>query len=485
MPSEANLTHRDILARDTFTLAENLSFALILIASNLAFWIADPRSSWVLTTFILLSILAIAIVKIHERTHPFFVDKLWRKFWLLLAPSAVFLSLYLIGFLQTPVSTVEIRGQEWDLLETTTSWLPITSSRGYTILTILGFCAVFLVAKLLFLIPKSRAYFERIIPWLCLSAALICLWGSLQESLDLTKPVLTEGTGQLDFFAFFPYDGHWAAFAILWSSACISMSLTQSLLNESPSYLHSRGPWFLAAGTMLSLSSFWMEAKWPAALLLINYGLLLCLVAFHFLYKSKDKDRRLIAISCSAAAIISCLLGVIRIFSEDTSETRALALNQAGMAMFYDKPIFGWGLDAFSEIAPYFLPDALMPYHFEGAHTSFVQLLAEFGLVGAFVVAALVFSLLLRYLRGKHSFHLSNFILLGCCSILALAFFDNPFMSPAVFFSFWLLLFSALRWIDLSRSNRVDLVDSDVMVVSDPKERRVPIFSGPQKEVHK
>lgn len=484
MSEEPTLSHRDIIARDTFTIAERYVFLLLLAAALATFWAGDPRSTWILSGLLIAGGLSIVTLKTHELTHIYHVELLWPKFWLLSAPVWVLLLQFSLGLLQSPIQTIELDEKVWLQLTPTNQWMPTTTNRGFALLTFPGFAALYLIALTLFIVPKSRAFFERTLPWLCLSAALVGVFGILQKSLDLSKPLFTEGTGQLDFFAFFPYDGHWAAFATLWCAGCISMSLSTALLQDTDHYLQSKGPWFLAAASMLGLSGFWLEARWPAAILLITYASLMFFVAIHFLSRSKDVDRKLIAATCVGVSLATFVASINKIFAQSGNGQELIELRKAGFAMFQDQPLFGWGLDAFAQIAPYYVSDSTLPLRYERAGSDWIQLLAELGLFGSGVLLALVLVLLVRYIRGRHEFHLTNYLLFGCGSVLALAAVDTPFMSPAVFFSFWILLFSAFRWADLSR-NRVDEVDARVIVVSDASERRVPVFKGEYNEKHK
>ena len=99
------------------------------------------------------------------------------------------------------------------------------------------------------------------------------------------------------------------------------------------------------------------------------------------------------------------------------------------------------------------------------ACSDLIQALAELGIIGTTVIPLLCAGLLVRYLCGGPSIRLTNHLLAGCFCLALLAFVDSPFMSPAVFLSFFVLFFSAMRWADLSR-HKIDEVDAKVALVT-------------------
>jgi hypothetical protein len=486
MDQDSQLLPRDKLLRDTFTPAETSLYCLVLITANVAFWLADPRSFWLLGFFLIAAALTPVILKTHEHTHPFFVTFLWPKFWLCTAPVWLFLLQFATGILQRPLGTMSFDGREFVRFTVPPhDWLPVSTAAETGWLTALGLCSIYLVAIGLFLVPKSRAFFERLMPYLCLGAVLPALFGYIQTGLDTSKPLFTKGTGAADYFGFFPYDGHWAAFAILWTSACISMALLTTRYDDSPPFIESTGPWYLAGGTILGASGFLVEARWPAVLLMLTYASMMMLFAVNILRFKRDPNRSIIA-SCSILVAVGMLAaGLFRLFQADDTPVVAESLRRAAWEMFSDRPLFGWGIDSFSYLLPFYGSDLLLAENYERAGSDILQILAETGLFG-FVPPLIFFCFLVgRYLRGRHNIQLSNQLLTGLTVVLVLAFVDSPFMSPAVCLSFSILLFTALRWGDISR-NRADEVDAPAPNLVTPKSlRRVPFHTEPENNTLK
>lgn len=480
MDPDPQLLPRDKLLRDTFTPAENLLFVLILITANVAFWLVDPRSYWLFGFFIISGAMTIVVLKTHEHTHPFFITFLWPKFWLCTAPVWLLLTQFAIGLRQRPLGTMTLDGTEFVQLEIPRHiWLPVSTAAETTWPTVFGFGAIYLVAVGLFIVPKSRAFFEKLMPWLCVSVVLVALFGYIQTALNLSQPLLTKGTGADDFFGFFPYDGHWAAFAALWTCASIAMALLTTRYEDGPPFFESLGPWYLTCGTLLGTSAFLVEARWPAAILMLTYAGMMVLLSTNFFIASRDPHRKTIGWLSGLIATGMLAAGLFRIFQGKSEPDRLVHLRQAAREMFSDLPLFGWGMDSFGSILPFYGNDLLLAANYERVGLDALQLIAEIGLIGIIPSLVLIAVLIGRYLRGRHNVQFTNHLMLGLAAIVMLAFLDSPFMSPAVFFSFVMLFFVALRWADLTR-NRADEVDAPRPHLVTPHSlRRVPFHTKP------
>lgn len=458
---------------------------LMAFVATATFLIGDPRSSWLLGGLIILGALTPAILKTHEYTHPFFVDKLWPMFWLCTAPLWLVLTQFALGFLQRPIASITVDKTDFFYLESIRIWQPTAAAEGGDWITALGFAAAYLTTLLLFLIPKSRVFFERLLPPLCGGAVFIAVLGYVQQALGLERPILTRGTGREDFFAYFPYDGHWAAFAMLWCTTAVGMALLSTRYDDSPAFIRSSGPWYLTGATLLGATGFLLVNPTPAAYLLLTLAVMLLMVAIDFIGRGKDPHRHLIATACGLAACGSFAASIFRILQQGQAGESAGFLRKAGFDMFQASPLFGWGPESFGRLLPFFANDQLLGQRFDHTGSDLVQLLAAFGIFGAFVACAFFAGFLYRYFSGKHDIQLTNHLLIGCGAVALLAIWDNPFMSPSVFFSFFLLFFTAMRWADLSR-NRVDDVDATrPQLVTPARLRRVPFFTETHKEKEK
>ncbi len=485
MENSDQILPRDKLLRDNFTPAETLLFGVTLIMASMVNWIGDPRSFWLLGSLIIVGCLTPVILKTHEQTHPFFINLLWPKFWVCTAPAWIFLLQFIIGLAQNPLGTLIIGESIFNIVQPVNIWLPSSASDSSTWVTIFGFVAIYLLTSTLYIVPKSRSFFERILPLLCFSAVIVGVFGFIQKGLDLTKPLFTNGTGANDFFAYFPYDGHWAAFATLWCCTCIAMMLLSNRYDDSLPFIQSVGPWYLTGGTLLGASGMLVEALLPSAILLLTLSAMLLITTVDFLTNSKDIHRKSIALFTGLAACMSFAGGIVRIFQDDAFTSNMFSLRSAAFDMFKANPIFGWGFDSYSKLLPFYSNDLLLGQRYERASSDLLQFLAEFGIFGALISLSFSIAFILRYLLRFRNIRLTNHLLIGCGSVLLIALCDAPFMSPAVFFSFFTIFFIALRWAELSR-NKVDEVDAHrpLLVTPDAK-RRVPYFDKQYKEEEK
>ena len=485
-PEESNLSARDKELRDSFTAAEMQLCAQLMLTTLVAFWLADPRSFWGLGFFMIGGGICLFILKTHEQNHPFFIDTLWRKFWLYSAPVWWLVLQFLVGLLQSPVVPLNVGANTYLTVTPIHSWLPVMTVSGTTWITILGFCALYLISLNLYLVPKSRAFFEKVLPWLCFSAVLVGIFGYLQEAFNLQAPLFTKGTGQNDFFSFFPYDGHWAAFALIWSSVCTSMALLSSRYDDSPDFINSISSWYLTGAGLLGASGFLVEAHWPSVILIGSYAIMLLLVTINYLVDTKDKHSRSIALTSGILACGIFVAGFFRAIQHNPLSDSTQALRQAAIEMFRDSPIFGWGMDSYQQLLPFYLDDTLLGARYERAGSDVLQYLAEFGIVGTAIPVIILSILLFHYFKEKIEVQTTNHMIIGCAGVLIMTFVDTPLMSPAVFLSFFVVLFSALRWAALSR-NQVDEIDAieRPTLVTPEAERRVPFFTKTYTEEEK
>jgi O-antigen ligase len=458
----------------------------VVITTLVAFWLADPRSFWGLGSFMITGGFCLFILKTHEETHPFFVDLMWPRFWLYSAPVWCLVIQFTAGLGQSPLGSVEIGNETYATFQAVQIWRPTSTARETTWITLLGFCALYLTALNLYIVPKSRAFFEKVLPWLCLSAVIVAIVGYLQAGFDLQAPLFTKGTGQTDFFSFFPYDGHWAAFALIWAGVCTSLALLSSRFDDSPDFVNSISPWYLTGATLLGASGYLVEARLPGAILLIGFSVMLLLITVNYIGNTKEKHHKGIALISGLLACAVFASGIFKALQPDPLVESKQALHRAAIEMFSDNPIFGWGVDSFQQLAPFYLDDSLLGARYDRVTSDALQLLAEVGIVGTAVTVLILALLMFHYIRRKLDVRTTNHLLIGCIGVVVMAFFDTPLMSPAVFLSLFVVFFSALRWAVVSR-NKVDEVDAAARpnLVTAEAERNVPFFTGEYDETEK
>ena len=92
--------------------------------------------------------------------------------------------------------------------------------------------------------------------------------------------------------------------------------------------------------------------------------------------------------------------------------------------------------------------------------------------------------LYVQYHKNKQNNTISDTLFFGLFLIILLSFFDNPFYSIPVAFSFWIIAFLAIRWAQLIY-NQADEVDTSKNIIASDHIRNVPFVTNPKKDVFK
>lgn len=457
---------------------------MTLLAVGISIIAADPRSFWLLGTMIILVPLCIANTKLHELVHPFRIDHLWRRYGLLLLPAILIALQYMAGITSLTTETLQIKEEVFFILTDSSKWLPASTppSKLTTTLTLFGFISVFIVSLSLFIVPKSIIFFKRLLPKICFLAVFAAIIGYLQKTFGLTKPFASNGTGKDDFFAFFPYDGHWAAFACLWAVVCAALSMEHIRQDQTKDYLNTNGPWFLFGAIILGSTGLVVHSSGPGAVLLLLLSFMLLATSIQFIHSGGDRNHNSLTLVCTLGSCILFAAGIFRLVETNPEAIHYSQLRQSALQLFLERPLFGWGFESFAHAAPFFNNDKIGSSLNLHGQSDLLHYLSEFGLFGCFVIATFILILSTRYFRQKEESSFTNHLLIACLSVIIIAAMDSPFMSPTVTLSFWVLFFSALRYATIKR-NQVDEVDiEDTVMVSPPEARRIPFFTGEQNE---
>ncbi|MGC6455740.1 MAG: O-antigen ligase family protein [Coraliomargaritaceae bacterium] len=479
------LTLRDKLLRDTFTISERFLTWLLIISSVAVLYPGQPRSYWLLGFFLIIGALTPVLLKTHEVTHPFFIDRLWQRFFLLSAPLCILILQFLGGLLQNPLDVIVVDNHSFHQLVPINLYLPTTTEAQSTWFTLFAFGSIYIFCSAVFFIPKSLAYFERVLPILCLIASLVGVFGFMQNISGSLAPFYARDHSSTDYFSIFAYDGHWAAYALLWMTACFCFAIRHLQFENHLPITKTMAPWYLSGALLLGYSGLFIQSRFPSSILLLYFSFLTILYTIIYFKRNKISYRR-ISFTLVALVLIVIASGVAlqRLLHPQAFDLTASSLRQSALRMFLDNPLFGWGVDSFSHLGVFYQGDLLLGNPHERAFSDIFQMFAEFGLIGMIPISTLIIWLLIRYLSDRCHYLLSNLLLAACFGVCLIAFVDSPFMSPAVFLSFLILFFSALRWTDLSRKS-VDEVDAHTVVVTDSTLRRVPVYSGPKNEKFK
>lgn len=136
--------------------------------------------------------------------------------------------------------------------------------------------------------------------------------------------------------------------------------------------------------------------------------------------------------------------------------SRELA-TEATWEMAKDELTFGWGAGSFRFCFPIYqhrLPDITTAYgrpmYWDHAHNDYVELLAEFGLVGGALLVLMAVYLGLKYLRiAAWRNPVALFGGLGCGLVAAHSIVDFHAYNPAILTTFCVLLCGIIRWTEI------------------------------------
>lgn len=483
-PQKRPLHEREILVRDSFTPAESAVYFIILLAVSVSIIAADPRSFWLLGTLIILAPLSIANTKLHELVHPFQIDQLWLRYGLLLLPAILITFQYLVGIISPTTETLQIKEDVFFILTGASKWLPVSTlpSKISATITLFGFISVFILSLDLYIVPKSTLFFKRLLPKLCFLAVLAAVIGYLQKIAGLGKPIASYGTGKDDFFACFPYDGHWAAFACLWAATCAALSMEHIRQDKAKDFLKTNGPWYLFGAVILGSTGLVVHSHGPGAILLLLLSFMLLATSIQFIRSGGDQNHNSLTLACTLGSCLLFAAGIFRLVAINPEAMNHSQLRESALQLFFERPLFGWGFESFAHAAPFYNNDNLGSSLNLHAQSDYLHYLSEFGLFGCLVIAAFILILSNRYFRKKEASTFTNHLLFACLSVVIIAAIDSPFMSPTVTLSFWVLFLSALRYATIEH-NQVDEVDiEDTVMVSPPEARRIPFFTREQHE---
>ena len=482
---ENNLHEREILIRDTFTPAENSCYFILLAVAAFSFFVADPATLWTLGFILITLPLSIATIRLHQIHHPFVIDNLWAKYAILTLPVSYLTLHYCIGLFFPALEAFNFKNKVFWTLSDITPLTPIIGVYSNKVpISLFGFFGAFLATIQLYLIPKSLFFNERLLSRLCVLVAVLVFIGYLQHILGLSAPILTKGITASNFFAFFPYDGHWAAFASIWCGVFFTLAIKHADAQTDQRFIDSKGPYYLSVGVLLGFSGYWVHASMPSIILLLTFSVFLLIFGIHFSVYSKDAHSKSIV---NLSIFTSCVIlasSLIKIFTiAEWSGDKSL-LRQTAWKLFLDRPLFGWGYQSFEFVAPFYNDDILNGKNYISASSDFLEILAEFGLIGAILIFTFfAIPIILHFAQRRFSLF-SKYLLGSSITVIPFAVYDTPLMSPAVFVSFLIVFFIALRWAKIERSKE-DELDALPELILPESDRSIPFHNAKYKEKFK
>jgi len=352
-------------------------------------------------------------------------------------------------------------------------WLPGTPLIGPTLSALWWLNCCVIGALNLYLLVEHRTTLRVVIFCLLMNALALAIFGTLQSFVK--APGLYFGairSPNTYFFSTFIYHNHWGAFVVLMMTAALGYCWRQLRSKEdryrdfwhSPAFLMLPLVFFLALTVPLSAaraSTFLMVLTLGGA---IVHWLRWLIRRERMTGQSMARPRAVafITLLLACGAIYWSAAPMLRERYDKTLTQVGTLVGEQGHAdgrgtlyrdvitMFSQRPVFGWGMGSFPQaFFPFNTQDKIRRIHpsvYQDAHSDWLQCLAENGLVGSLLIAALALVPLLRSGRIVYDNPFSRYLLLGCGAVLILALFEFPFGNHAVQVLWWLCLFVAARY---------------------------------------
>ena len=440
----------------------------------LATWGFGGGTAWVRTALTYLGGAGIFLLLAHLAT------QLHRGSGLLrsvagLAPLLGFNLLVLVGAFTPSFRELLYEGSPLLVPNTVSNWLPSSARPALALRELALFNALFLPCFNLSLIVRSRHRLRGLLIFAATNAVVLSIFGTLQKLAH--SPGLFFGrvkSPQPYFFSSFIYHNHWGAFALLMIAVCAALAWYYAQRGGYRDFFHSNA-FSAVLGLLLIAATIPLSGSRSSTLLLaglLTGGLLHVIIDLFRTRRDGDSVTGAFVSVC-----VATLLGVAAIIyvGSETITTRVaktqeqLATMQAHggigsrATLYHDtwqmaraKPVFGWGMASYPHVFQLYNTQTAtadrLPVFYADAHSDWLQAIAEHGFVGT-ALLALCALLPLSHLRARHLRHpLPNYLLAGCALIVLYAWVEFPFGNAAVVFTWWLCLFTAVRYARLDSS---------------------------------
>ncbi len=424
-------------------------------------WLFGGAAEWTYGFLCAAAVLGPPLLAI-SRAHHFDPQRARVRFALLLAPAWLGFLTLVSGLFNRELVPVQIARKTFLELHAGSPWMPSNLCPADGWLLWLLYAPLFASAATAYFGARGRFQIKLVLIVLGINAVALAGWGLIQPKLLPGKILGLVLPPNPHFFGTFAHYQHWAAFAILWMGALLALALDllrhqgwrQFFLGAFPALLGAAA----LCGTAVAMGVPQMQA---AALLLLGAGLFLAGLEAR---RTRGLARwpalltfTALGAACAAAAawIIERALSVspwnllARSGADGTLFSADLfpPLWRDSFAAFLAKPVFGWGAESFTTVFAFLRQNDLPNALFESPRSDLLKALVENGLAGTLVWLLPPALLVYWSLRHKEKAFRAPLFLLGTCGVVALLGVGGfPFANPLVFYSFWLLLFTAFRW---------------------------------------
>jgi hypothetical protein len=353
--------------------------------------------------------------------------------------------------------------QYWELLPLPSPWVPVSGEPKTAALALLLSVGLYAAAVNAFLLARNRIAYARSWVGFIWGAGLVGAIGVVQKITGTGKILWFAPIGNPTFFADFPHRAQWCAFAILWLGAALGLA-AWLVRQRSWRWLNLDGWSFLTAAGALALSIAFAgdPLHWLLGSLVAAAG---CFVLGWQTWadRPRGKGPGMHAIVCSSIGAAFVLVAIGVALRQNGQGWIAYAGDHPGnalhnrllhdvIALCWQRPWFGWGTNSFGIVYSLFQQADLGLGYWAYARSDLLQSFFENGIIGTLAWCLPAIVMVLRLFRtGLRSFLWAP--VAGLLAVAILAIVDFPFACPAVFFCFWLLLFTVARWTEVDDEN--------------------------------
>jgi len=363
----------------------------------------------------------------------------------------------------------------WELLPLPSTYTPISGSFKISGVSALLAAGVFAATANAVIMGKNRLLFARTWAVLVIGAGALAVLGIIQAVVQADKILWLLPINNPHFFASFPHPAQWSAFALLWMSA--GLGLLAWLVRQRGWRLLQTDGWLLLLATVVLGVSLFFTAE---PLHLMAAAVVASIGCFVIAWQTHLERRKKQASGLGTAVLIWSLFGIILAGSAAYTAvhypTEAWIVYEGETAdfpvhervvedtqnMWHARPWFGWGYSSYPIVYSFFQGADQGAAYRAVARSDFWQSLAEHGLIGTLIWWVPAVCLIGRLVWRRR---VASFLIAPLAAIAAVTFLsvvDFPLNCPAVYFGYWLILFSLVRWSEVDQEN----------TVSAPSERR-------------
>lgn len=355
------------------------------------------------------------------------------------------------------------------------TWLPSSARPDLALREWWLFSGLYLAGFNLALNVRRRRVLRHILAALVVNASVLAVFGTVQKLSG--APGLFFGlqpSPNEAFFASFIYHNHWGSFALLMIAAALALAFHVATRAPVHGFLYSPAPVLLCSAFLLA-AAIPLSTSRSTTLLLVVFAAIAagCAVAEVRRFAARRDIRATRALVFLGVATTFCVgaIGwlaapIIQARLEKTNEQLAHRSTVGGLGgreivyrntwlMAQDRPWTGWGLESYRTVFVRYntegSPEDHLVFHYDQAHSDWLQSLAEVGWIGTTFLVLMGGLPLWTQRRILRSGRFVTAMLLAGCGLIALyAWVEFPFANPAVALCFWTLFFTGIRYASLS-----------------------------------